>query len=279
MNLIRKALPMAFLLLFAGGCSGLFLHPDRGYADLSYLNGYTVERVEVAGADGTTLRGLSVANSGSPQAGTVVFFHGNAQNVSTHLKGVVWLADAGYRILAVDYRGYGLSDGEAKLAGVNEDARSILEWALADPSLGGRGVFVLGQSLGGALALYAVAKSPARDRVDLIVVDSAFSSYRRIFREKVAATVIGWPVSWPLGFTVNDEFSPERTLPLTAGVPILFIHATGDPVVGFSHSERLFELASEPKGFWTVRGGGHTAAFELPQVRENLLRVMRERRK
>lgn len=273
-----SALLVLAALLLLTGCSGLFFHPERGRRDLSYLGGLKSTPLEVESGDGTRLSGLLVGPEGDTR-GTVVFFHGNAENVSTHLRSVAWLAQAGYRLWAVDYRGYGLSEGEATLEGVNADASAILAAALADPSSAGRPVYVLGQSLGGALAIYAVANSPDRGRVTLLIADSAFSSYRRVFREKVAATVIGWPISWPLGFTVDDEYGPEGQLPKLAGTELLFIHATKDPVVGYDHSERLYALAPEPKGFWTVRGVGHTAAFELPEVRSNLLRVMEEVRK
>ena len=47
--------------------------------------------------------------------GTVVFFHGNGENISTHVGAVYWLPQHGYRVILIDYRGYGKSSGQATL--------------------------------------------------------------------------------------------------------------------------------------------------------------------
>ena len=130
---------------------------------------------------------------------------------------------------------------------------------------------MLGQSLGGAVAAYAVANSPRRGEVKALIVDSAFAGYRRIVRDKLIAGIVTLPLAWPASWTVEDGYSPERWIGSVAPVPVVVIHGTKDPVVPFSHGERLYRLAEQPKGFWKVEGGGHATALLLPDVRNQLL--------
>ncbi len=103
------------------------------------------------------------------------------------------------------------------------------------------------------------------------IIESAFAGYRRIVRDKLIAGIITLPLAWPASWTVEDGYSPERWIGSVAPVPVVVIHGTKDPVVPFSHGERLYRLAGQPKGFWKVEGGGHATALLLPDVRTQLL--------
>ncbi len=263
------------LALLMGGCSGMFFYPAKEMEDISYLRGLSQKEIKVSAPDGVELRGLLVKDRPGP-LGTIVYFHGNAENISTHLRSVEWLARLGYQILAVDYRGYGLSGSEPTIEGVNADALAILDYAFACPDIDPERVAVFGQSLGGALAIRAVAVSENRPKVRFLASESAFFGYREIVRDKIAATIIGWPFSYPLSLGVEDDLSPGRFVGAISPVPFLVIHSEHDPVVPYSHAKKLFEGAKEPKGFWTVRGSGHGSGFAVAELRENFVRVLRE---
>ena len=111
----------------------------------------------------------------------------------------------------------------------------------------------------------------AGGRSSALVIDSAFAGYRRIVRDKLIAGIVTLPLAWPASWTVEDGYSPERWIGSVAPVPVVVIHGTKDPVVPFSHGERLYRLAGQPKGFWKVEGGGHATALLLPDVRNQLL--------
>jgi len=49
------------------------------------------------------------------------------------------------------------------------------------------------------------------------------------------------------------------------------IHGPADRVVSYAHGKWLYDLASDPKGFWTVEGGGHATALRNPEVRGQFL--------
>ena len=63
---------------------------------------------------------------------------------------------------------------------------------------------------------------------------------------------------------IGNDLSPDAVIANIAPTPLLIIHGTRDSVVPYSHGKRLFELAREPKQFWTIQGGDHTEAFADP---------------
>lgn len=259
--------------LASGGCTHLFFHPTHGPAATPDFVGGSLKEVFFPSKDGVMLHGWILRPPGPPK-GTVLFFHGNAENMSTHINAVLWLVKEGYLIFAFDYRGYGTSDGTPDIPGVNQDGVAALDLAFRICGAKGGGVIVLGQSLGGAIAAYAVANSPHREQIKALIIDSAFAGYRRIVRDKLIAGIVTLPLAWPGSWTVEDGYSPERWVELIAPVPVVVIHGTKDRVVPFSHGERLYRLSGEPKGFWTVEGGGHATALLLPDVRNQLLRFL-----
>jgi len=248
----------------------MFFHPSREVAAPPDLAGGSLEDVYFPSTDGVRLHGWVLRPHGPPR-GTILFFHGNAENMSTHVNAVLWLVGEGYRVLAFDYRGYGTSEGTPDIPGVNRDGVAALDLAFHLREAEKGGVVVLGQSLGGAIATYAVATSPRRGEVKALILDSAFAGYRRIVRDKLIAGIVTLPLAWPASWTVEDRYSPERWIGSVAPVPVVVIHGTKDPVVPFSHGERLYRLAGQPKGFWKIEGGGHATALRLPDVRARLL--------
>jgi alpha-beta hydrolase superfamily lysophospholipase len=261
------------LSLILGGCAPMFFHPARELAAPPELAGGSLEEVFFPSGDGVRLHGWILRPPGPPK-GTVLSFHGNAENMSTHVNAVLWLVKEGYLVFAFDYRGYGTSEGTPGIPGVNRDGVAALDLAFHIRGGEGGGVVVFGQSLGGAIATYAVASSPRRGEIKALVIDSAFAGYRRIVRDRLIAGIVTLPLAWPASWTVEDGYSPERWIGSVAPVPVVVIHGTKDPVVPFSHGERLYRLAGQPKGFWKVEGGGHATALRLSDVRIRLLEFL-----
>jgi len=108
------------------------------------------------------------------------------------------------------------------------------------------------------------------------VVESAFSGYRRITREKLADFWLTWPFQYPLSWTVSDEYSPSRTVARISPIPLLIIHGDQDFIVPLHHGQRLFELAREPKQLWIVPGGNHIQAFQSQSYRDRFVAYLKE---
>lgn len=208
-----------------------------------------------------------------------MFFHGNAQNLSAHFVALGWLTKHGYDVFVPDYRGYGRSDGKAHLEGVYKDSLAILHkgWELFQRDQHKKFI-VYAQSLGGTIAMRAHQDFAHKDKIDLLVLDSTFNSYKDM----------GWSVatkSWltiaisPLVYLfISDEYSPKNYIPLIK-TPTLVIHSKVDQVVPFKHGKLIFEsLKCEKKWFWQLEKHPHIHVFaygDRPE-RKNLLKLLEE---
>lgn len=252
------------------GCNSFLFYPEKEHFANPHLQRVAHEDIFFAAPDGPRLHGWLLRPAGIPR-GTLLFLHGNAENISTHVNSVLWLALEGYQIFLFDYRGYGKSEGRPTLDGVHADAMAALDTVLTLPGVEKDRIVVLGQSLGGAVSVYTVANSPRRDRVKALIIDSSFDGYRNIAKEKIASLVFTWPLSYPAALLFDDRYSPLRWIDRISPIPVIVIHGTADRVVPFPHGERLYRQAKEPKGFWIARGRGHIEALAEESLRKQLL--------
>jgi fermentation-respiration switch protein FrsA (DUF1100 family) len=264
MTSIKKITVMFLVLVpcfLCQGCvSNLFYQPDRKLYDTPDKHGLKYEEVFFRSKDGTQLGGWFLPAVGIAK-GTVIHFHGNAQNMSAHFGFVSWLPAQGFNLFVFDYRGYGTSAGKANRDGVHEDSLAALDYIAARPGIDHNRLLVLGQSLGGANAIAAVGSRPYPG-IRAVVIESAFSSYREIVRDKIGTIPLLSLLRTPLSnLLLGDQYAPADVVANIAPTPLLIIHGTADGVVPYSHGRRLFELAREPKQFWAIEGGGHIEAF------------------
>jgi uncharacterized protein len=225
-------------------------------------------------SDGLTLYGWFLPARG-PALGTVVQLHGNAENISTHFTSLAWMPARGFNVFTFDYRGYGGSEGEPTLEGVQLDIDAAMQTLLARSDIDKDRIVMYGQSLGGALAAYYVAHSPDRDRLRALVVESAFSGYVDIVREKLADHWFTWPFQWLPQLTVDDRFSPLPSMAKISPLPLLVLHGDQDAVVPVQDGKRLYEAALEPKQLWIIPGARHIQTMRDPAQRDRLVAYLR----
>lgn len=187
---------------------------------------------------------------------TILFFHGNAQNISTHFFSLYSAPSQGYDYFIFDYRGYGSSEGTPSPEGTVADGRAALQWLHdRDPK---KKIVVLGQSLGGAIGLKSVQEMNGKVPIELFVADSTFTSYKSAARQVLAKGWVTWllqPLGWLL---MGDKFAPNRDMHKLSPIPLVVIHGDADQVIDFSLGEKLYDQAPGPKEFWRVPGGRHT---------------------
>lgn len=243
------------------GCTNVFLQPDSVLRYLPDQKEGAWQDVRFKSADGTELLGLWFSAKKTPSKGVIVHFHGNAENMTSHYLSVYWLAAEGYDVFVFDYRGYGGSKGKKSLAGAIEDGAAALRVARGRAGGAAQRLIVLGQSLGGALALAALERDGG-EGVRGVILDSTFASYRKVARLKLGGFWLTWPLQYPLSaLLISDRWAPQRLILRRKPVPLLVMHATGDPVVPYAQGRRLFDLAPAPKEFWKLESEGHTEAL------------------
>jgi pimeloyl-ACP methyl ester carboxylesterase len=279
----RLHLPLVVALAFAAlaacsGCASFFFLPDDAVwyrpQDLSLA----YRDVFFESEDGVKLHGwfLPAREDAGPSAGTVVFLHGNAQNISAHIASVYWLPAARFNVFMFDYRGYGESEGKPTIEGVHRDAEAAIRTAASLPEVDSRCIAVFGQSLGGAIAPTAVLQVRNEVPIRALVLDSAFSDFRGFAREKLAGFWLAWPLHRPLALTVPDTIRPRDALAQLANLPIVIIHGERDVIVPVAHAERLHEAAGPGAQLWLAPNAGHIEALRDPEMRERLAAFLRE---
>jgi fermentation-respiration switch protein FrsA (DUF1100 family) len=260
------------------GCNGLFYYPSQKIFYTPHDFGATYEDIYFTSKDGTRLNGWFIPAVGSVK-GTVIHFHGNAENITNHYLFVQWLPKEGFNLFVFDYRGYGASSGKPDREGMVEDSVAAINYIRQRSDVDSHRILIFGQSLGGALALAAVAQD-SKDGIQAVVVESAFASYRSIAREKLDGFWLTWPFQWPLAWLlISDEQSPLLILRKIGPIPLLVIHGDADQVVSYSQGRQIYQAASPPKEFWTVAGGRHTEAFTRygKEYRPRLINFFEER--
>ncbi|RJG10202.1 alpha/beta hydrolase [Pseudomonas cavernicola] len=264
-----------WLLLFClslSGCSSLLFYPEKGQPFTPSVVKLEFRDEFLTAADGTRLHAWWLpAKAGVAVKGTVLHLHGNGGNVASHLGGSWWLPAQGYQVLLLDYRGYGRSEGKPSLPEVYQDIDAAFAWLQESPQVQGKPLIVLGQSLGGALAVHYLAEHPQqRARLKALVLDGAPASYREVAQFTLSNAWLTWPLQVPLSWLVSNADSAIHAMPQLKGVPLLIYQSIDDPLVPLSSGVSLYQAARPPRVFQPTRGG-HVQTFAEPVWREVML--------
>jgi alpha-beta hydrolase superfamily lysophospholipase len=250
------------LLLLITSCTYLFYQPTRyQYVDPQKFN-LKKEDVWFTSKDGTKLHGWFFKSKKHPVKGTIIQFHGNAQNLSSHFLSLLWLIDEGYNLFTFDYRGYGQSEGHATIDGVYEDSLAALAEGLKLQKENGGGHYVVyGQSLGGAISLRALPDFKDKDKVTFLVQDSTFSSYKAIAFDRVSSVWFMIPVS-PLAYVlISNKYASYKVFDKVTW-PTLVISGEKDQVMPVKFGKEIYQkISSKKKWFWEVPEARHIEVF------------------
>ncbi|MGV8920532.1 MAG: alpha/beta hydrolase [Pseudomonas sp.] len=196
--------------------------------------------------------------AGQADAPAVLYLHGTRWNLTGQLFRIEQLHAMGYSVLAIDYRGFGQSQGSLPSeASVYEDARVGWErLKMLQPDAGKR--LIYGHSLGGAVAIDLaadLASASSKPQARGLIIESTFTTLADV-ATAVAKTSL--PVRWLLSqkFDSIDKIADIR-------LPVLIVHGTADPYVPPRFSEELYQAAQQPKQLLLVPGGTHNNSMAL----------------
>lgn len=188
-------------------------------------------------------------------APNILFFHGNGEIVSDYDEIGPLYVKQGLSFLAVDYRGYGRSDGKPTVSAMMQDAHRIMQevkqW-LANENRTGTFV-VMGRSLGSVSAL-ELASSHQED-IDGLIIESGIGQTTQLL-ECLGADVQA------LGITEKDGFNNmEKIARFTK--PTFILHAQYDQIIPAASAEALFaQSIARAKEFQIVPGADHNTILE-----------------
>jgi len=258
---MRPFLSLILLLPLMMACNSIFYQPlANDLDDPKRLDfDYSIERIE--SSDGVKLAAWwfhSIVKTAKKKL--IVHFHGNAENMTSHFHFTAWLTQEGFDVLTFDYRGYGRSTpAKPSRQGLIDDGCGVFKWVSEHPILKNYEVYGLGQSLGGAVLLSTFAACP-NAAVKGLVIDSSFSSYRRIARQKLSEIWLTWPLQYPLSLLISDDLNPIDAAALIK-LRMQYFHNKNDPVVPYTLGRELYEATQAEKIWVEVKEDGHIRAF------------------
>ncbi len=169
---------------------------------------------------------------------TILFSHGNAEDIFTSEHFSQKLSEAGFNVLAYDYRGYGTSEGKPSEQNSYEDAETAYNYLIGELKIAPEKIIIFGRSLGGGVSIDLAS----RKKCGGLIAESTFvSAFRVMTTYKI----------YPF-----DEFENLKKIP-NVKCPLLLIHGKKDELIPIWQGEKLFSAANEPKYFFQVEEGGH----------------------
>ena len=196
------------------------------------------------------------ASSSRFDAPAVLYLHGARWSLTGQLFRIEELRDFGFSVLAIDYRGFGKSDGDTPTEkSVYEDAHAAWKWLMArQPDPARR--FIYGHSLGGAVAVDLAASLNGADGAAKetpaaagLIVESSFTT----LEDMAKALTYPW---LPVGLLLSQKFDSMSKM-AKVNVPVLIVHGAADHFVPARFSEALYQAAPGPKKLLLIDGGTH----------------------
>lgn len=228
----------------------MIFHPTASIESTPRQAGLEFEDVFFTARDGVRLNGWFVPH---PEArSTLIWFHGNAGNISHRVENIRLLHDlVQVNIFIFDYRGFGRSEGRPSEEGTYLDGEAALD--LVRKKIGNdaaRKMILFGRSLGAAVA----AEMATRFDSQGLILESPFISIAEMARVMLPFLPIG-----PFLKTRYDIREKIKNIK----VPLLVLHGDRDEIVPLEHGRVIFEAAPQPKSFFVIAGAAHNDTYVI----------------
>ena len=229
----------------------LIFFPEKEIFQEPASRGLDFEDVYFEASDGVRLHGWYVPGPGES---TLVWFHGNAGNISNRVDNIAELHDRlGVNVFIFDYRGYGRSEGTPSEEGTYLDGDAAMSYLGSREGVDRGKIVLFGRSLGCAVA----AEMATRHEAYAVILESAFTSV-----PAMAGRV--YPFLPGIGLltrtfvkTKYDTLSKLKDI----RAPIMLLHGDRDGIVPNDMGVELFEAANPPKRFYTIEGADHNDTY------------------
>lgn len=200
----------------------------------SYRHLLNEVKIEVVG--GERINAVFLETPGAKH--TILFSHGNAEDLGSVVPFMQQFHQLGYSVLMYDYRGYGTSEGQASTAHAKQDVAAAYHWLVNVKKVAPKTIISHGRSLGGGLAVWLAA----HHEVGGLITESSFAS---AFRVKTHWKMLPW-----------DKFDSLKSIQQVR-CPVLVIHGCDDEVIPFWHGRKIYAAAPAPKQHLWINHGMH----------------------
>lgn len=173
---------------------------------------------------------------------SIMFLHGNAGSIFSHVTIVKPLVEKGFNVFLFDYAGFGYSEGEAKRKFLPGDAQAALDFYLTQPECKDKKVILYGQSLGGHLAITVALKN--QDKLKGLVIEGAFTNHDEIGANAFKPGFIA-------KMMIREFYNGLKNIKKLK-IPLMVIHSINDETIPYEMGEKLYQAANSPKQFYQL---------------------------
>ena len=215
-----------------------------------------IEKVNITTEDKIDLIGWFY-NKDLEKFKTIVFFHGNAGSLQNRTYKLNYFKDLDVNFLIIAWRGFSGNKGKPNEMGLYEDARSALRW-LNMKGIQDKNIILYGESLGTAVAIEIAQNRKYAG----VILESPFTSMVNMGKKY-------YPF-FPVSFLLKDKFESNKKINKIS-IPILIMHGKVDKIVPYTMGKKMYELANQPKFFYSQEYGDHMVEYD-----EKLLFTLRQ---
>jgi len=259
-------------LIFGGIEDKLIFYPiDKEFAQVRINAEEPIQDTYFYSRDGFKLNGWYIkAQANNP---TIIYCHGQGENLSQWQNVAQFLANNGYGVFMIDYRGHGKSEGGPYEQGLYIDLESAINYLVDSKQVKRDNLVLWGRSMGGAI----VADVASRNNFKAVILESTFTNLRD---EAIHLTSTGILES-KLGFWTSLSTKFVRYIPLITKFstdkkickitsPLLIGGSKNDETVPVAMSYKLESLNPKAKLFISETGSHHESEWFFPEVKEFL---------
>lgn len=212
--------------------------------------------------DGVKLNGWYIKAEGNKP--TVIYCHGQGENISIWQSVYQSLADQGYGVFAIDYRGHGKSEGKPSETGLYTDLESAVKYLKEYEHVPQTNIILWGRSLGGAV----VADAASRDIFKGVILESTFTNIRNVAIHLSKSGMLeskydfwqGMAVKFSKFYPMTQKFDTEHKIDKIHS-PLLIGHSENDDTVPVEMARKLAELKPDAQLFISKQGSHHSSEW------------------
>ncbi len=228
--------------------SGLIFYPNMPGRNLTSTPeniGLSYQDVEFFTEDNVKLHGWFIPEKNAKA--TVLFFHGNAGNISHRLDSIEIFHRLELNVFIIDYRGYGQSEGKITEKGTYRDAEAAWNYLSQTQGISEKQIIIFGRSLGASIASKLANKhTPAA-----LIIESGFTSVPAMGQRLYPFL----PIRWLTHFKYDTKKYVKNI-----SCPVMVAHSKDDEIIPYHEGREIFAAAAEPKQFLEMLGG-HNDGF------------------
>lgn len=224
----------------------LILSPKKQQVDVATLSIQEdkLEELELTMSDGNISRGWFLKNSNSEKSNLLIYFGGNAEELSGVITKMAKLDN--WSVGLINYRGYGTSEGSADETALYSDSLEIYDYLFNREDVDKRNIVVMGRSIGTGVATYLAEK---RD-VSAVILSTPYDTMASVIQKKC-------PII-PASLIFSHKYDSIGRAPKIKQ-PLLILAASEDGLIPNWHSKRLKDAWAGTVSYQVLTGEGHNS--------------------